>query len=260
MDKILRYDSVEVSYGEKAVVRDINFAVKAAEIMGIIGESGSGKSTILNAAMSILGQNGVVTKGDIWFEDKNLPDLNDTQLQKIKGSKIGMIFQDTGEYLCPVRTIGAHIYECMSAHNKISRQEAMQKALELFDRLSLKNGKRIFEAYPFELSGGMKQRVGIALAMLLNPKIILADEPTSALDVSAQKEVVKELMLLRELFGTTIILVTHNIGIVSALADQIIVLKDGNIVERGIAKDVLIAPQHEYTKKLLKAVPTLRRI
>lgn len=257
--ELFKYDSVEVCYGEKAIVEEISFTLKPGEILGIAGESGSGKSTIIKAALGILGPSGKVTKGDIRFQGKNLPDLTEREMQKIRGAKIGMIFQDAGSSFCPVLTIGDQIYETLAAHETIQRKEAEERALELLGKLGFKDGRRILESYSFELSGGMNQRIGIVLAMLLNPSVILADEPTSALDVSVQKQAVEEMLLLRELYGTAMVLVTHNIGVISAMADAVLVLKEGKIVEYGAAKQVLNAPREAYTKELMDAVPKLRR-
>ena len=170
-----------------------------------------------------------------------------------------MIFQDAGASLCPIRTIGDQIYESMRAHKKVSRNEAKDHAMELFEKLNFKDSQRVWDSYPFELSGGMNQRAGIAISMLMNPPILLADEPTSALDVSVQRQVVREMLKLRELFGTAIIIVTHDIGVVRAMADTVLVLKNGKMVEYGEAEKVLNHPQDPYTKKLLAAVPRLKR-
>lgn len=259
MEPLLAYQSVEVSFNGHAVTHDVSFTLHAGEILGIVGESGSGKSTLLKAAMGLLGNSGLVTKGDIWFKDMDLPDLPERELRKVCGAQIGMIFQDAGASLCPIRTIGEQIYESMSAHMEITRAQAWEKALGLFEKLQFKNGQRIWDSYPFELSGGMNQRAGIALAMLMEPSVLLADEPTSALDVAVQKQVVEEMLRLRELFGTAVILVTHDIGVVSAMADAVLVLKDGRVMEHGPAQQVLREPQNDYTRKLLAAVPRLRR-
>ena len=170
-----------------------------------------------------------------------------------------MIFQDAGASLCPIRTIGSQIYESMSAHGKLTKAEAKEKALMLFEKLHFQDSRRIWDSYPFELSGGMNQRAGIAIAMLMEPPVLLADEPTSALDVAVQKQVVLEMLRLRDLFGTAMILVTHDIGVVSAMADTVLVLKDGKVMEYGRARQVLNEPEREYTRKLLSAVPKLRR-
>ncbi len=259
MAELLRFEHVEISYGGESVVHDVSFSVKPGEILGLVGESGSGKSTLMKSAIGLLGNNGLVTRGDILFEGKNIPDLSEKELRKIRGSRMGMIFQDAGASLCPIRTIGEQIYESMSAHRRISRQDARNQALALFDKLHFRDGERIWSSYPFELSGGMNQRAGIAIAMLMQPSVLLADEPTSALDVAVQKQVVEEMKQLRDLFGTAILLVTHDIGVVSAMADTVLVLKDGYQVEYGPARQVLEHPMHEYTRKLLAAVPKLRR-
>lgn len=259
MAELLSFKHVEISYGAVPVVQDVSFSVKPGEILGLVGESGSGKSTLLKAAMGLLGNDGLVTKGDILFAGKNIPNLSEKELRGIRGAKIGMIFQDAGASLCPIRTIGEQICESMAAHKSISKGEARGKACRLFEKLEFKDGDRIWNSYPFELSGGMNQRVGIAIAMLQGPDILLADEPTSALDVAVQKQVVLEMKQLRELFGTAIILVTHDIGVVSAMADTVLVLKDGRQMEYGEARQVLESPQNDYTKKLLAAVPRLRR-
>ena len=259
MEPLLTYRSVEVSFNGRAVTHDVSFTLHAGEILGIVGESGSGKSTLLKAAMGLLGNGGLVTKGDIWFKGKDLPDLPEKELRKICGAGIGMIFQDAGASLCPIRTIGEQIYESMSAHMEITRSQAREKALALFEKLQFKDGQRIWNSYPFELSGGMNQRAGIAIAMLMEPPVLLADEATSALDVGVQKQLIEEMPHLRELFGTAIILVTHDIGVVSAMADTVLVLKDGQIMEFGTAQQVLRDPQDAYTRTLLAAVPKLRR-
>lgn len=259
MAELLSFEHVEISYGGDPVVHDVSFSVKPGEILGLVGESGSGKSTLIKAAMGLLGDNGLVTKGDILFDGKNIPDLPEKELRKIRGKKIGMIFQDAGASLCPIRTIGEQIYESMSAHMDISKADAQEQAFALFEKLHFQDSRRIWDSYPFELSGGMNQRAGIVIAMLMNPAVLLADEPTSALDMAVQKQVVLEMKQLRDLFGTAIILVTHDIGVVSAMADTVLVLKDGRKVEYGPARKVLQAPEQAYTKKLLAAVPKLRR-
>lgn len=258
-DKILTYESVEISFGKKAVVQDVSFSLEPGEILGLVGESGSGKSTLLKAAMGLLGKDGLVTRGDIRYMGQNILDIPEKEKRKIRGANIGMIFQDAGASLCPIRTIGEQIYESMRAHREVTRDEAKNRAMELFDKLNFKDSQRVWDSYPFELSGGMNQRAGIAIAMLMNPPILFADEPTSALDVSVQRQVVKEMLKLRELFGTAIVIVTHDIGVVRAMADTVLVLKDGKTVEYGNCVRVMEHPQDSYTKKLLEAVPRLRR-
>ena len=259
MGEILRYEHVDISYNQVLTVRDVSFTLEEGEILGIVGESGSGKSTLIKAAMGLLGPSGMVTRGDIWYKGQDIPDLSEQEILKLNGPELGMIFQYAGSSFCPIRTVGAQLYEAVSEHEPLSREEFRQRAVDLLEKLRFDDGGRILDSYPFELSGGMQQRVGIAAAMLLNPKVLLADEPTSALDVLVQKQVVEEMLLVRETFGTSIILVAHNIGVIGAMADKVLVLKNGEMVEYGETQRVLNAPESDYTRKLMSAVPRLRR-
>ena len=168
-NKILTYDSVEISFDGEAVVHDVSFSLTPGEILGLVGESGSGKSTLIKAAMGLLGSGGLVTRGDICYMGQNILDISEKEKRKIRGAGIGMIFQDAGASLCPIRTIGDQIYESMRAHKKVSRNEAKDRAMELFEKLNFKDSQRVWDSYPFELSGGMNQRAGIAISMLMNP-------------------------------------------------------------------------------------------
>ena len=259
MEELLRYDHVDISYLGQPVIRNVSFSLHSGEILGVVGESGSGKSTLIKAAMGLLGCEGQVTRGDIWFKGKNLPELPPKELRKLCGPELGYIFQNAGSSFCPIRTVGAQLYETMREHDRISKADFEARAMEMLQKLGFENGKRILTSYPFELSGGMQQRIGIAAAMLLNPRILLADEPTSALDVTIQKQVVEEMRMVRDTFGTAIVLVAHNLGVIGAMADNVLVLKDGVCVEYGKTQEVLSNPQADYTKALLAAVPRLRR-
>jgi ABC-type dipeptide/oligopeptide/nickel transport system ATPase component len=259
MGEILRYEHVDISYNGVRVIKDVSFSVGEGEILGIVGESGSGKSTLIKAAMGLLGNTGLVTRGDIWYKGKNLPDLSAAELRRLNGPELGMIFQYAGSSFCPIRTVGAQLYESMTEHESISKEAFRARATELLEKIGFENALRILESYPFELSGGMQQRVGIAAAMLLNPGVLLADEPTSALDVSVQKQVVEEMLLVRRTFGTSIVLVTHNIGVIGAMADKVLVMKNGEMVEYGETQQVLNNPKEDYTRLLMSAVPKLKR-
>lgn len=259
MEELLRYDHVDISYLGQPAVRDVSFTLTSGEILGIVGESGSGKSTLIKAAMGLLGAEGCVTRGEIRYKGKNLPDLPPKELRKLCGPELGYIFQSAGSSFCPIRTVGAQLLETMGEHEKISKADFQAQALELLEKLGFAHGKRILGSYPFELSGGMQQRIGIAAAMLLHPRVLFADEPTSALDVTIQKQVVEEMLLVRRTFGTAIVLVAHNLGVIGAMADRVLVLKDGEAVEYGKTQDVLTNPQADYTRALLAAVPKLRR-
>ena len=251
---LLDIQHVEISYAGTPVVHDVTLQMQPGEILGIVGESGSGKSTVIKAAMGLLGKNGAVTRGDIYYRGKNVLEAKGEELRKMRGPGMGMIFQNTGASLCPIRRIEEQLYESVLQHEKISRFEVRRRALELFEKMKLRDGERILKSYPFELSGGMNQRVGIMMAMIMNPDLLFADEPTSALDVTVQAQVVREMVKLRELFGTGIAIVTHNIGVVEYMADQIAVLYQGKLVEYGTKEEVLYHPQEPYTRQLIGAV------
>lgn len=259
MEALLQYNHVDISYLGQPVIRDVSFSLHSGEILGIVGESGSGKSTLIKAAMGLLGSEGSITGGEICYRGRLLNRLPPREMRTLCGSELGYIFQNAGSSFCPIRTVGAQLYETMKEHEKISRKDFEVQALELLSKLGFDSGKRILASYPFELSGGMQQRVGIAAAMLLNPSVLFADEPTSALDVTIQKQVVEEMLMVRETFGTAIVLVTHNLGVIGAMTDRVLVLENGRCVECGSTRQVLSQPRADYTKALLAAVPRLRR-
>ena len=208
-NSLLRVEHVTISYNGKPVVSDVSFELKQGEILGIVGESGSGKSTIIKAIMGLLGEEGMVTRGDIWYKGENLTEMSEKNLRKYLGTEIGMVFQDCKAALCPVRTIGVQIHEAVSEHEKTTIKEIRQRAASLMKKIGLEDGNRILDSYPFELSGGMNQRVGICTAMIMHPNLLLADEPTGALDTKTGEQV---MTLFREINknGTTVIIVTHD--------------------------------------------------
>ena len=259
MNSLLRVEHVTISYNGKPVVQDVSFELRQGEILGIVGESGSGKSTIVKAIMGLLGEEGLVTRGDIWYRGENLTDMNTKKLRRYLGTEIGMVFQDCKGTLCPVRKIGAQIYEAVSEHEKISRRAVRERAGEIMRKIGLDDSDRVLDSYPFELSGGMNQRVGICTAMIMRPKLLLADEPTSALDVTVQKQVVEELLLMRREYDTAMILVTHNIGVVRLMADRILVLQNGQMRDYGETEAVLDHSEDPYTKTLMSSVLHLKR-
>ena len=259
MKELLTYDRVEISYNGKPAVQDISVTLHEGEVLGIVGESGSGKSTLIKAAMGLLGPAGMVTRGDIWYKGKNLPDLKPSEMRKLCGPDFGMIFQSAGASFCPIRTVGAQLYESVIEHEKLSKPEFENRACDILEKIGFPEPLRVLKSFPFELSGGMQQRVGIASAMLLRPAILMADEPTSALDVHVQKQVVEEMLLMRKEFGVSIIIVTHNIGVVGAMADNVLVMQNGRAVEYGETDKILNHPETAYTKTLMAAVPRLNR-
>ena len=255
MEDLLRVSSLAVSYNGKRVLSDLTFSLKPGEVLGIVGESGSGKSTILRAILGILGSGGAVNGGEIFFSGSSLLETDEKQMREIRGAQIGMIFQDAGASLCPVRRVGSQMWEAMAAHEEITKAQAREQALELLENLGFSEAERIWDSYPFELSGGMSQRVGAAMAMLLRPPLLLADEPTSALDVDARDQVLEELRRMRDRYHTAMLLVSHDFSVVSALADRVLVLREGRMVEYGSRRQMLSSPREAYTKQMLAAVP-----
>lgn len=256
--EVLQFEHVDVDFSDTHVLSDVSFSLYEGEILGIVGESGSGKSTILKAAMGLL-EGGLVTRGDIWYDEKSIPDMSEKQLCQLRGAGIGMVFQDAGASLCPIRTIGSQIAESILAHENIEKEVIKKEAIVLFEKMHFQNPEAVWNQYPFELSGGMNQRVGIAIALLAKPEILLADEPTSALDVMVQREILREFLEIKSARNMSIVIVTHDINVVSAVADRVLVLKNGVVMEEGKTLDVLENPQNDYTKQLIAASPRLRR-
>ena len=257
MQPLLEFSHTEIRYGRQRAVEDLSLSVAPGEILGIVGESGSGKSTAIRAAMGLLGPGGSITGGEIRFRGQDLSTLSPQQMRRLRGREMGMVFQNCTAALCPIRTVWAQLRE--SVGRELSQQEVRSRALELMERVHLTDGERVLQSYPFELSGGMTQRVGIVMAMLRRPALLLADEPTSALDVTVQKQVIQEMLDLRKAYGTAIVIVTHNIGVVAAMADRVAVMQGGRLVEWGEKEQVLQSPRERYTRELIAAVPRLRR-
>ncbi len=257
---VLEIRQAEICYDGMPVVKNVSLRVKPGHILGIVGESGSGKSTLIRACMGLLRKGGRVTHGDILYRGISVPSASREELRRLCGPGMGMIFQDCKNAMCPIRTIGSQLVESVREHKKgVSRKEVEQRAAELLEKLGLKDAERILKSYPFELSGGMNQRVGIMTAMVMEPDLLFADEPTSALDVTVQAQVIDELMRLRDLYGTAIVLVTHNIGVAARMADEIAVFSGGEMVEYGEREQILRHPEQEYTRQLLEAAPRLKR-
>lgn len=254
---MLELKNVTVSYGERPVVRDFSMTLKKGEIISLVGESGSGKTTVIRAILGLLPGGGKVTDGDILFEEKSLLQNTNEQWRKLRGTDISMIFQDSGAMMNPIRKIGSVFTEYIRTHEKVSKKDAWEKGVEMLARMRLPDGNHIMNSYPFQLSGGMRQRVGIAMAMTFRPKLLLADEPTSALDVTMQAQIVRQMMELRDEYGTSIIIVTHNLGVAAYMGDKVIVMQHGTIMDQGDRERVLRFPQSEYTRSLIAAVPTL---
>ena len=253
---MLNINNITVQYGNKnPSIVYLSLDMKPGEIVSIVGESGSGKTTVIRSVMGLLPEGGKITNGDIVFNGKSILSYTRDDWNKIRGTELSMIFQDCGAMINPIRKIGKQFIEYIRIHEKISKKEASKKAINMLEQMMLPNPDNIMKSYPFQLSGGMRQRVGIAMAMTFNPKLLIADEPTSALDVTTQSQIIRNMLELREKFNTGIIMVTHNLAVAAYISDKIIVMKDGKIVEQGSRDDILNHPKDEYTKKLLDSVP-----
>ncbi|MCR5526597.1 MAG: ABC transporter ATP-binding protein [Lachnospiraceae bacterium] len=254
---MLEIKNITVSYQGSEAVKDFSLMLDKGKICSLVGESGSGKTTVIRAVLGLLAGGGKVTKGDILFEGESLLKFSNEKWRQLRGSKISMIFQDSGAMMNPTKTVGAVFTEYIRTHEKISKRDAWEKAVGMLEKMRLPSGDNIMKSYPFRLSGGMRQRVGIAMGMTYKPELLLADEPTSALDVTTQAQIVRQMMELREEYGTSIIMVTHNLGVAAYMSDHIIVMKDGVVEDTGDRDHMLNASENDYTKKLLEAVPTL---
>ena len=257
---MLEIKDLAVQYGNEApTVEHFNLSMKKGEIISVVGESGSGKTTVIRAVLGALAGAGRVTSGDILFHGESLLKNSQSDWRKIRGSKMSMIFQDCGGTLNPIRKIGSQYVEYICTHESMAKKEAWNKAVSMLTKMRLPDAENIMNSYPYQLSGGMRQRVGIAMAMTFNPELLLADEPTSALDVTVQKQVAEELLFMRKTYNTAMILVTHNIGVVRMMADRILVLQNGQAREYGETEAVLDHPKDPYTKKLMSSVLHLKR-
>nr|WP_254119705.1 ABC transporter ATP-binding protein [Bacillus sp. FJAT-29790] len=247
--------------GKKLVpaVHGISFSLKDGEILGIVGESGSGKSVTSLATMGLIPcPPGKIENGEIFFEGKDLTTLSEKEWRKVRGNQISMIFQEPMTSLNPLFTIGNQLMEGIRLHTDLSKTEAKARCVELLRLVGIPRAEEILKEYPHQLSGGMRQRVMIAMAMACKPKILIADEPTTALDVTIQAQILALMKDLNEKTNTSIILITHDLGVVAEICERVIVMYSGQIVEQGDVRTILKNPQHPYTKGLLKSVPDLR--
>lgn len=262
-DAILQINNLEISFythvGEVRAVRDVSFSVKKGEILGIVGESGSGKSTVLLGIMGLLQHPGKIKAGEILFEGENLARKSNREMQQIRGRKVSMIFQDPMSSLNPVFTVGNQIAETIMTHEHISRSEANKRVLELLELVRIPSAKARVNSYPHEFSGGMRQRAMIALALACSPEMLLADEPTTALDVTIQAQMMDLLRDIRRETQTTILLVTHDLGVVSEMCDYVQVMYGGRLMEEAPCRDLFDYPGHPYTQGLLRSIPNLKK-
>ncbi len=254
---MLEIKDMTVSYKGVPTVKSFNLSMKKGQIISLVGESGSGKTTVIRAVMGLLPGGGKVTEGTLSFEGKDLLANKKEDWRNMRGSEISMIFQDSGAMMNPTRKVGDVFTEYLFTHEKISKKDAWEKGTKMLERMRLPSPDNVMKSYPFQLSGGMRQRVGIAMGMTYQPKLLLADEPTSALDVTTQAQIVRQMMELRDEYGTGIIMVTHNLGVAAYMSDYIVVMKDGVIEDEGDRDHILHHSENAYTRNLLEAVPSL---
>lgn len=245
-------------YGKNISVDHIDFHVDEGEVVCIVGESGCGKSVTSLSIMGLLRRGGKVTEGSVLFEGRDLLTLSEKEMDKVRGDKMTMIFQDPLTSLNPVFTIGSQITESIRTHMNFSKQEAAKRAVELLRKVGMPDAEGVMKKYPHTLSGGMRQRVMIAMALSCDPKLLIADEPTTALDVTIQAQIMKLLRELQRETGMSMILITHDIGLVAQMADRVMVMYAGQLIEEAPVKELFQHPKHPYTRALLDTVPTIR--
>lgn len=244
--------------GKVRAIRDVSFSIDKGEILALVGESGSGKSVTSLSIMGLLNSNGRVVEGSkIIFDGTNLLDLSERKMQNIRGNSISMIFQEPMTSLNPIFTVGDQILESIKLHTKLSKKEAQEKLLHLLDTVGIPNPQKRIHDYPHQMSGGMRQRIMIAMAMACQPKLLIADEPTTALDVTIQAQILDLIYRMREQFNISVLLITHDLGVVAEAADKVAVMYCGRIVEEGTTQEILTDPKHPYTLGLLKSIPRL---
>ncbi|WP_374019209.1 ABC transporter ATP-binding protein [Paenibacillus thiaminolyticus] len=262
MDTILQVNNLSVTFltrdKEIQAVRDVSFELKQGETLGIVGESGSGKSVTARSIMRLLPSSvSYMREGEVIFLGKNVESYTDKEMESIRGRDMGMIFQDPMTSLNPTMTIGRQIEEGLIKHQKLSAAAAKKQAIEMLKLVGIRNSERRYQQYPHEFSGGMRQRVMIAIALACRPALLIADEPTTALDVTIQAQILNVMKHMQQQLGTSIILITHDLGVVAGMCDRVVVMKDGAVVETGTTEEIFARPQHAYTRKLLGALPRL---
>lgn len=243
--------------GKTICIDDVNFNLKHGETLGIVGESGCGKSVTSLSIMQLLGKNGEVSKGEVIFDGTNILKISEKEMNQIRGNEISMIFQDTMTSLNPVFTVGNQLIESIKLHLKLDKKNSRKYAIEMLKKVGLPRPEEIMNEYPFALSGGMRQRVMIAMAISCKPKLLIADEPTTALDVTIQAQILNLMKELRKEYGTSIILITHDIGVVAEMADKVLVMYAGQVIEEGDVFTIFDNPHHPYTKALMKSIPKI---
>ena len=261
MEKLLEVKNLCVNFGtyggEVKAVRGVTFDLHKGETLAIVGESGSGKSVACKTIMRILSSNGYIKDGQILFDGKDLTKISEKDMEKVRGKDIAMIFQDPMTSLNPTMTIGKQIMEPIIKHQGFSKEDARKRAIELIELVGISDAEKRFKQYPHQFSGGMRQRIVIAISLACNPKVLIADEPTTALDVTIQAQILELIKDLQEKTGVAVIFITHDLGVVANMADRVAVMYAGKIIEYGTFDDIFYDPKHPYTWWLLGSMPTL---
>lgn len=261
MRKLLEVKNLKTSFytqfGEVQAVGGVSFNLNRGEVLGIVGESGSGKSVTMMSLMKLLDSNGKIINGQVIFEGNELSKLNEKEILKVRGNDISMIFQDPMTALNPLITIGKQLMEPLLIHKKLSKREAVKKSIELLNLVGISSPEKRRNQYPHELSGGMRQRVMIAMALACDPKLLIADEPTTALDVTIQAQILELMKDIKNKLNTSIILITHDLGVVADICDKVNVMYGGIIIEEGTVKELFNNSRHPYTWGLLESIPNI---
>ena len=243
--------------GEVKALNDVSIRLKEGEVLGIVGESGSGKSVTAYSLMGLTAHPGKLVSGSLYFNGHQIETMSEKEMRKIRGNEISIIFQDPMTSLNPVYTIGNQIMEAILLHTDKKKAQARERAKELLELVGINEPEKRLKQYPHELSGGMRQRVMIAIALACEPKLLIADEPTTALDVTIQAQILELMMELKDKLGMAIIMITHDLGVVASMCERIAVMYAGKIVEYGTAEDIFYRPRHPYTKGLIRSIPRL---
>ncbi len=263
MEEILKVKGLHTYFhtyrGVLKALTGVDFSLYRGEILGLVGETGCGKSVTARSIMRLVKEPGKIEKGEIIYKNSNLLALSEEEMRRIRGKEISMIFQEPMTSLNPVLKIGTLMTEVIMVHKKVDKRKALKIAKRMLKEVKMPDPEEVLEKYPFELSGGMRQRVMIAMALSSDPEILIADEPTTALDVTIQGQILKLIIELSQKRGTSVLLITHDLGVVANVADRVIVMYAGNIVEEGRVKSIFTNPTHPYTKGLLRSLPSLAK-